>query len=102
MKQAYTGGCHCGAARFEADIDLNGGTFKCNCPMCLKTRLWAAIARPGDFRLLSGSDELQDYQPDHNHHFFCKRCGVRSFARGEDDNGTFYAVRVTCLDNVDV
>ena len=45
-----------------------------------------------------------DYQPDNIHHVFCKNCGVRSFGWGEnpDLGGKFYAVRVNCLDGVDV
>jgi hypothetical protein len=104
MKRTYSGGCHCSRVRFEADIDLSAGTFKCNCEMCTKTRLWAAIVQPDSFRLLAGESELIDYQPDTIHHVFCPHCGVRSFAWGESPDlaGKFYAIRVSCLDDVDI
>ena len=56
------------------------------------------------FRLSAGEAELVDYQPDNIHHVFCKNCGVRSFGWGENSDlgGKFYAVRVNCLDGVDV
>lgn len=104
MVKTYRGSCHCGAVRFEADIDLaQGGTAKCNCSICLKTRSWMAFIAADAFRLLSGEQILRDYQFGKQviHHRFCGQCGVRPFAHGADREGNkFYAVRVNCLDGV--
>ena len=92
--------------RFEADIDLSAGTFKCNCSSCTKSRNWLAVVQPDAFRLLAGESELSDYQYGKKtaHHLFCKHCGVSSFECGHDKNlgGKFYAVKVACLDNATV
>jgi len=104
MKKTYQGGCHCGAVRFEADIDLAAGTNRCNCSICFKTRAWMVFIPADAFRLLSEPERLRDYQFGRKslHHQFCAQCGVRSFTHGADDKGNrFYAVRVNCLDGVD-
>jgi hypothetical protein len=83
MKQTYTGGCHCGAVRYEADVDLSQGTVRCNCSICAKARAWLAAVDPGAFRLLRGEDALSTYTfgPKRIRHMFCKHCGIKSFGR---------------------
>ena len=105
MKKSYHGSCHCGAVRFEADIDLAAGTGKCNCSICTKGRVWSAMLKPADFRLLAGEDQLSDYQfgSKSGHHRFCRLCGIKAFGDGyvEEIGGAFVSVALACVDDVD-
>lgn len=109
--KTHSGSCHCGAVRFEADIDLAAGTNKCNCSLCFKSRTWFAFAKGAEhFRLLAGSGEITEYRwkpPKMAEPFltfgFCRTCGVRIFGRGELEalGGVFHAVPVATLDDAD-
>jgi len=101
--KTHTGGCHCGAVRYEVTSDL-GRVIECNCSICAKTGSLLAFAPASQFRLLSGAGSLSDYQfaKKQIHHLFCKTCGIRSFARGTGPDGQpMVAVNVRCLDGVD-
>jgi hypothetical protein len=103
--KTYRGSCHCGAVRYEADLDLEQGTARCNCTYCTKTGWWGVMARPSNFRLLSGQEGLRKLgtspvadRP------VCNVCGIMAFSHGELDvlGGEYYSVNVRCLDDVDL
>jgi hypothetical protein len=103
MLKTYQGSCHCGAVKFEADLDLEQSTYRCNCSICRRNRFWPAVAKEGNFRLLTGESELTQYlfNSKKNQHYFCRHCGVRPFGIGtETPVGKMYGVNLGCLSGV--
>lgn len=104
------GSCHCGAVRFEADIDLAAGTIRCNCSHCWKARTWFTLVDPDRFRLLGGADAQSEYRwspsgrPSNLHFRFCRICGIRTPGYGEHgpSGGPFWFIPVAALDDVGV
>jgi hypothetical protein len=95
--------------KYQADVDISKGTLRCNCSLCKKARAWFAFVTPEHFRLQQGEDALAEYQwtppgkPRPNLHYrFCKNCGVRVFATGQDpQGGQIYALAVSTLEGTD-
>ena len=104
--KTYTGGCHCGAVRFEADLDLSNGGTMCNCSICAKLGGVTTVAKPSAFRLLSGEDSLASYtwRSEQSARKFCKHCGVHSFGTGHvgELGGDFVSVTLNALDGFDL
>jgi len=97
--KTYHGSCHCGAVRFEAEIDLAQPTYRCNCSVCSRNRFWAAVVTPGAFRFLEGKSAVQQYlfNSMRNEHYFCKTCGVRAYGLG--NQGEMVGVNIGCLED---
>jgi hypothetical protein len=76
-----TGGCHCGAIRFEVSLPEPLIVLDCNCSICSKKGFLHVIVASADFRLLRGQDAMATYTfGTHTaHHYFCRTCGIPAF-----------------------
>jgi hypothetical protein len=95
-----TGGCHCGAVRFEADVAAQVRLLACNCSMCAKTGFLHLIVPHADLRLLSGEQNLSSYRfgTGAAEHLFCRTCGIRSFYQPRSHPDA-WSVDFRCLDS---
>jgi len=103
VQKNYSGGCHCGAVRYEVSAQIDQ-VVSCNCSRCAQLGWLLAFVPASDFKLTSGEAATTDYQFNkHNiHHLFCSTCGIESFARGKRPDGAeMVAINVRCLDGVD-
>ena len=95
----YSGGCHCGAVRFEVDVPREPELWLCNCSICAMTGYLHLIVSKAQFRLASGKGRLQSYRfnTGQAEHLFCTVCGIKSFyvPRSHPDG---YSVNARCLD----
>lgn len=99
----YTGSCHCQNVRIEFETDLKE-VMACNCSICLRRGHLLAFGPESNFKLLTESNELSDYQwsKKNIHFFFCKACGCAPFARANTPSGPSVAVNARCLENIDL
>jgi len=97
-----SGGCHCGAVRFEAKLPPKVVAQSCNCSICAKTGFVHVIVPESRFRLVQGSGDLTTYTFNTGvaRHLFCARCGVKSFYRPRS-NPDGWSVNARCLDGAD-
>ncbi|MCA3569011.1 GFA family protein, partial [Bradyrhizobium sp.] len=95
-----SGGCHCGAVRFEADVGPQVTLLDCNCSMCARSGYLHLIVGGADFRLVAGGDALTEYRfgTGAARHLFCKVCGIKSFykPRSHPDG---WSLNWRCLDS---
>lgn len=95
----YTGGCHCGAVRFEVEAPEHIEANECNCSICSKSGYLHLIVPTSRFKLLCGAEQLTTYTFNTGvaQHTFCKICGIKPFyvPRSNPDG---YSINVRCLE----
>jgi hypothetical protein len=100
----HQGSCHCGAVKFEVEVDATQGG-RCNCSICAKLNSIGAIAKPDALTITHGESELSSYAWGHkiSTRYFCKHCGVYLFSRGHlaELGGDYVGVYLTALDDID-
>lgn len=98
-KIKHTGGCHCGAVKFEVRAPARVTVQRCNCSMCARTGFEHLIVAAADFKLLSGRNQISTYTFNTGvaKHLFCKICGIKSFyvPRSNPDG---FSVSLRCID----
>lgn len=80
-----TGGCGCGAVRFEVTAPLVDALY-CHCTRCQRRSGTGASANAmppaGSFRILSGESSLRAWAPEGGREkWFCGDCGSALFSR---------------------
>ena len=101
MAQGLTGGCGCGAVRFEVTAPFVSATY-CHCTRCQRRSGTAASAQgraePGTIRVVAGESELRVWAPEDGFEkLFCGLCGSALF--GRPPGGTEYtSVRLGAVD----
>lgn len=81
----HTGGCGCGAVRWELSEPPTGAAY-CHCGRCQhRTGTGAspsAAAVPGSFRISAGAEQVRAWKPDGGwEKHFCGVCGSALFSR---------------------
>lgn len=96
----HSGGCHCGAVKFEVEAPASIEAAQCNCSICSMTGFLHLFVARKNFRLLKGDDAISTYTFNTGtaQHFFCRHCGIKSYyiPRSHPDG---YSVNVNCLDS---
>jgi hypothetical protein len=100
---ALTGGCLCGAIRFELDSPPQSAGY-CHCTRCQRRTGTAASAQARidgrTLRLLRGEDALRCWRPSDSgfEKCFCRECGSHLFSR-DPEQPRHMSVRLGAFDD---
>lgn len=94
------GGCHCGAVRFQANVESCPEMLDCNCSICARISYLHLFVKPESFTLLQGQAVLTSYKFGswEADHLFCRHCGVKSFYQPRSHPES-WSINYNCLDD---
>jgi hypothetical protein len=102
--ETYTGSCHCGAIKYEVEMEL-GKALECNCSHCAAKGLLLTFVPESQFTLQTPSAPLTEYKFNKMaiQHLFCPTCGVEAFGKGTDREGaSIVSINIRSLDGVNL
>jgi hypothetical protein len=98
-----TGACHCGAIRYEADVDpASAGICHCtDCQILSGTAFRFSIrATPGSFRIASGTPRVYTKTAESGNQreqAFCEHCGTPIYAVSPGPEPRTYSLRAGAI-----
>lgn len=99
-----TGGCHCGAIRYEAEVDpATAGVCHCtDCQVLSGTAFRVSIrAAPGSFRIIAGTPRVYTKTAEsgaQRDQAFCATCGSPIYAATPGPEPRIYSIRAGTID----
>ena len=99
-----TGGCHCGAIRYEAEADpATAGICHCtDCQILSGTAFRVSIrAAPGSFRIVAGTPRVYTKTAESGilrDQAFCETCGSPIYAATPGPEPRIYSIRAGTID----
>ena len=100
----YTGSCHCGKVRYEAEGEIKGA-IACNCSICSRKGSLLWFIPRSQLKLLTPEEDASAYLFNEHliRHRFCATCGIHPYGEASDPEGNAVAaVNVRCLEGVDL
>ena len=97
-----TGGCGCGAVRFEVSAPLSAALY-CHCTRCQRRTGTGSSANarvePGTFRIVAGQDALRAWRPEGGFEkWFCGECGSAVYSCAPPNDMNRVSIRLGAFD----
>lgn len=102
MNEALTGGCNCGAVKFEVTTPPIGAGY-CHCTRCQRrtgtSSSASALLQQDSLRVTAGEELVKSWNPaDGAEKCFCGECGSQLWAKLDGDPPN-YAIRMGAFDS---